>query len=63
MVTELLPLYPVIFKLCPELKFSFGLTDVVNKDRSDLSDKDLIKYTQAISSGKTRMISLVFNFE
>lgn len=56
-------LYLPLFKLCPELKFSFGLTDVVNKDRSDLSDKDLIKYTQAISSGKTRMISLVFNFE
>lgn len=56
-------LYLPLFKLCPELKFSFGLADVVNKDRSDLSDKDLIKYTQAISSGKTRMISLVFNFE
>lgn len=56
-------LYLPLFKLCPELKFSFGLSDVVNKDRSDLSDKDLIKYTQAISSGKTRMISLVFNFE
>ncbi len=56
-------LYLPLFKLCPELKFSFGLVDVVNKDRSDLSDKDLIKYTQAISSGKTRMISLVFNFE
>ncbi len=55
--------YLPLFKLCPELKFSFGLADVVNKDRSDLSDKDLIKYTQAISSGKTRMISLVFNFE
>ena len=56
-------LYLPLFKLCPELKFSFGLADVVNKDRSDLSDKDLITYTQAISSGKTRMISLVFNFE
>lgn len=56
-------LYLPLFKLCPELKFSFGLADVVNKDRSDLSDKDFIKYTQAISSGKTRMISLVFNFE
>jgi hypothetical protein len=56
-------IYLPLFKLCPELKFSFGLADVVNKDRSDLSDPDMQKYTQAISSGKTRMISLVFNFE
>ncbi|MDR0823980.1 MAG: PorT family protein [Prevotella sp.] len=56
-------IYLPLFKLCPELKFSFGLADVVNKDRSDLTDKDMLKYTQAISSGKTRMISLVFNFE
>jgi hypothetical protein len=56
-------IYLPLFKLCPELRFSFGLTDIVNKDRSDLSEPDMIKYTQAISSGKTRMISLVFNFE
>lgn len=56
-------IYLPLFKLCPELKFSFGLVDIVNKDRSDLSDKDMFKYTEAISSGKTRMISLVFNFE
>ena len=56
-------IYLPLFKLCPELKFSFGLADAVNKNRSDLSDPDMLKYTQAISSGKTRMISLVFNFE
>lgn len=55
--------YLPLFKLCPELKFSFGLVDVVSKDRTDLTDKDMLKYTQAVSSGKTRMISLVFNFE
>ena len=56
-------LYLPLFKLCPELKFSFGLTDLINKDRSDLTDKELLKYTEAISSGKTRMVSLIFNFE
>lgn len=56
-------IYLPLFKLCPELKFSFGLVDIVNRDRSDLTDKDMEKYTQALSSGKTRMISLVFNFE
>lgn len=56
-------IYLPLFKLCPELRFSFGLVDIVNRDRSDLTDKDMEKYTQALSSGKTRMISLVFNFE
>lgn len=55
--------YFPLFKLCPELKFSLGLKDLVEHDRSDLSDRDLLKYTQAISSGKSRMISLIFNFE
>lgn len=56
-------IYFPLFKLCPELRFSFGLVDLINKDRSDLTDKDLQKYTDAISSGKSRMVTLVFNFE
>ncbi|GAB6012617.1 porin family protein [Viscerimonas tarda] len=56
-------IYTPMFKFCPELKFSFGLKDLINKDRSDLRDKDLLKYTEALSSGKSRMITLSFNFE
>lgn len=55
--------YMPLFKLSPELKFSFGLSDLIEKDRSDLTDKDLQKYTDALSSGKSRMITLTFNFE
>lgn len=55
--------YLPLFKLCPELKFSFGLVDLIDKDRSDLTDLDMLRYRDAVSSGKTRMISLVFNFE
>lgn len=55
--------YLPLFKLCPELKFSLGLADVINKGRSDLTDKDLLKFTESLSSGKNRMISLIFNFE
>lgn len=55
--------YLPLFKLCPELRFSFGLVDLIDKDRTQLGDKDLLKYTQAMSSGKSRMISLIFNFE
>lgn len=55
--------YTPMFKLCPELRFSFGLTDLINKNRSDLRDRELLKYTEALSSGKSRMITLTFNFE
>jgi len=56
-------IYFPLFKLCPELRFSFGLVDLINKDRSQLDDKTMVKYTEAMSSGKSRMISLIFNFE
>lgn len=56
-------LYLPFFKLCPELKFSFGLVDVFEKDRPDLQDPDLKVYTNAISKATTRMITLTFNFE
>lgn len=51
------------FKFCPELRFSFGLLDLIQKDRPDLQDKQLVKYVDALESGKSRMISLIFNFE
>lgn len=56
-------IYLPMFKLCPELRFSLGLADVVKKDNSDLTDMDLLRYRDAVKSGKTRMISLIFNFE
>lgn len=56
-------IYLPLFKLCPELRFSLGFKDLINKDRSDLNDTDLLKYTQAIQSGKARTVSLIFNFE
>lgn len=56
-------LYFPLFRLSPELKFSFGLRDLIEHDRSDLVDKDLLKYTDALKSGKSRMITLTFNFE
>lgn len=51
------------FKLCPELKFSFGLPNLWETDRKDLSDPEMLKYTDAISKVKSRMIVLTFNFE
>ncbi len=55
--------YLPLFTLSPELKFSFGLTDLLEKDRSDLKDKDLMKYTLSLSKATQRMITLSFHFE
>ena len=56
-------LYLPFFKLCPELKFCFGLVDLLEKDRPDLVDQTTLKYTQALSKAASRMIVLTFNFE
>lgn len=56
-------IYLPFFKLCPELKFSFGLVDLLQKDREDLVDRELIKYTDALSKATSRMVTLTFNFE
>jgi hypothetical protein len=55
--------YLPIIKIVPEIRFSFGLADIIMHDRKDLTDNSLRKYSDAIAKGRTRMISLVFNFE
>ena len=55
--------YLPIIKIAPEVRFCFGLNNVVEKDRTDLTDFSLIKYSDAISKGISRMIIFTFNFE
>ena len=55
--------YLPYFKLCPEIKFCFGLVDLLEKDRTDLQDESILKYSQSLSKATTRMIVLTFNFE
>ena len=56
-------IYLPYFKLIPELKFSFGLRDILVHKRNDLLDASLMKYTQSIDRAPGKMISLVFYFE
>jgi hypothetical protein len=56
-------IYFSFFKLCPEIKFLFGLRDLIEKDRQDLIQPELSMYTDALSRGTSRMIVLTFNFE
>lgn len=56
-------MYLPFFKLIPELKFSFGLLDVLKKKRTDLIDGTLMKYTRSADSAHSKMITLTFYFE
>jgi hypothetical protein len=56
--------YLPYFKLIPEVKFCFGLTDVLQHDRPDLDDNpDKFKYTQSLSKATSQMVVFSFYFE
>jgi hypothetical protein len=55
--------YLPFVKIAPEIRFCFGIGNVIEKDRSDLTNYDLIKYTNAITRGASRMIIFTINFE
>ena len=56
--------YLPYFKLNPEIKFCFGLADVLQHDRPDLVDDPAkFKFTQSLSKATSKMIVITFNFE
>ena len=55
--------YMPFFKLIPELKFCFSLMDVLEKNRSDLLDENLKKFTDSVDKAVSKMIVLSFYFE
>ena len=56
--------YLPFFKLNPEIKFCFGLTDVLKHDRPDLvDDPQTMKITDSLKNVKNNMIVLTFYFE
>ena len=56
-------IYLRYFKLIPELKFCFGLANILKKDRTDLIDGTLMKYTHAVDKARAKMVVLTFYFE
>ena len=56
-------IYLPYFKLIPELKFCFGLRDIIVHDRTDLIDQTLTKFTNSLDRGRASMIVLSFYFE
>ena len=56
--------YLPYFKLIPEIKFCFGLTDVLKHKRPDIEDdKNTYKITQSLSKVKSNMVVINFYFE
>ena len=56
--------YLPFFKLNPEIKFCFGLRDMLVHDRPDLSENPAAyKFTQSLTKATSRMVVLTFYFE
>ena len=55
--------YLPYFKLIPELKFCFGLRDILTKNRSDLIDESMLKFTRSVDRAQSKMIVLTLYFE
>ncbi len=57
-------LYLPFFKLIPELKFSYSLMDAIDHNHvNELTDANQRVYTNSVSSGHAKMITLTFYFE
>jgi len=56
--------YLPYFKFNPEIKFCFGLGNVLQKDRPDLvDDPGMMKITQSLKRATSQMVVLTFYFE
>ena len=56
-------LYMPYFKFIPELKFCFGLTNLLNKNRTDITEPSQLIYTQSVDRMTVGMVVLTFYFE
>lgn len=56
--------YLPFFKFNPEVKFCFGLSDILRHKRPDLDDNpEMYKITQSLSKVKSNMVMITFYFE
>ena len=58
-----LDLYYPFFKMIPELKFCFGLNNILDSNRTDITDASLLKYCNALDKAQNGMIVLTLYFE
>ncbi len=56
--------YMPFFKLCPEVKFCFGLKNLLDRNRPDLEDNpQMMRFTQSVNKIKNDMVVVTFYFE
>ena len=56
--------YMNFFKLCPEVKFCFGLKNLLDRNRPDLEDTPETKcFTESVNKVKSNMVVVTFYFE
>lgn len=56
--------YLPFFKLCPEVKFCFGLKNLLNRNRPDLQDDpEMFRFTESADKITSNMVVLTFYFE
>ena len=56
--------YMQFFKLCPEVKFCFGMKNLLEKNRPDLADNpSMVRFTESVSKVKNNMVVVTFFFE
>lgn len=59
-----LDVYVPFFKFIPEVKFCFGLNNILKKDRPDLvDDLDKQKFTKSLDKAASNMVVFTFYFE
>lgn len=56
-------LYLPFFKFIPELKFCFGLNNILQKNRKDLIDRKQLIFTESVDRATLGMVVLSFYFE
>jgi len=56
-------IYLEYFKLCPEIKFGFGLLDELERNHPEVIGTDLEVCTKSVSRLTARMLTITFNFE
>ncbi len=56
--------YMPFFKLCPEVKFCFGLKNLLDRNRPDLEDDpDVYRFTESVNKITSNMVVVTFFFE
>ena len=55
--------YLPFFKFIPEVKFCYGLSNIINKNRSDITEATPMIYTNSVDSGRNKMIVFTFYIE